>query len=102
MVLLAESSLVRCILSGAKVREGGWPEVRPRYREEFEHLEKPLENAHLVWRRHLAVGTELSIISTLGKQSALTRPLSPTTSAALADVEISAERSLSSPEVSTD
>lgn len=54
MVLPVEPPVVRCSVSGARVREGERPEARPRYREKFGHREMSIEYARLVppIRRH--------------------------------------------------
>lgn len=65
MVLPEDTPLVRHRTSGSKVGEGGHPEIRPKYREEFAHCEMTLEYAHLAWCRYLANDKDLKNISTL-------------------------------------
>lgn len=93
MVLSAERSLVRCSEGGAKVRESGRLEVRPRYREALTHCRMLMDFAQLVWRYFLSAGLNLTAILTIEEQDALTQPASPTTSLAMAGDEAPAEGS---------
>lgn len=97
LVLLAESLLVHCCASGAKVLEGGQPEVKPRYQEDFVDHGMSMKYGRLAWRRYLADGFDVKAILTPGEQNSLSKLASPTTSAAMADVKIPAGRLLSSP-----
>lgn len=96
MVLPVEPSLVRCSASGAEVQKGGGSEVRPKAGKEFSHCGISTDFARLVWRHYFAAGTNLTAISTLVRQDALTQPARLITGAAMAVFEVPTERSPSS------
>lgn len=70
--------------SGAKVRECGRSEVRPRYGEELAYRGISMEYARLVWRCYLANGTNMNEFPTFEKQDVLTKPAGLVESAAMA------------------
>lgn len=86
----------RCA-SDAKVREDGWQEEKPRYREDLDHRRMSMEHELLVWRSYLADETNVKTISRLEEQDVLFRQSSPTTSKPVSNVEVFAGRSPQSP-----
>lgn len=91
MVLPAKPSLVRHSARGDQVREGGRLEMRPRYREELARPVMSMDYARPVCCRYLAARNVLKAIPVLHEQDAITRPASPSTSAAMAGVVVSAD-----------
>lgn len=65
MVLPEEPSLIRCSASGVIMREGGRPEIRPKYQEEFANCGISMEYARLVRCLYLAEGTDLKTVFTV-------------------------------------
>lgn len=54
VVLPSKLPMVRRNSNGLKVREGGEPEVKPKYRVEFANRGMSIEFARLAWRRYFA------------------------------------------------
>lgn len=94
MILSTKPSVVRRSVSGAEVCERERREGRLTYQEEFANREMSMDYAQLVWHHYLSAGADLTPISTLREQDALTQSASPVASAALGEAEIPDERAL--------
>lgn len=65
MVHLAETSLVRLSVSGAKVRENEHLKAKSGNRKQFANRVVSLEFVRLAWRRYLVDGTSFRTTPTL-------------------------------------